>query len=73
MEVKPMDEPEKMLQKVGVTGLTAAILMIIFGILVIAFPNLIAWLVGIYLIVVGMVNLIGHFESQRSRSGTKAA
>jgi uncharacterized membrane protein HdeD (DUF308 family) len=55
-----MEEPEKMLKKMGVTGLTAAILMIIFGILVIAFPNLISWLVGIYLIVVGIVNLIGH-------------
>ena len=59
-----MEEPEKMLKKMGITGLTAAILMIIFGILIIAFPNLISWLVGIYLIVVGIVHLIGgHLET----------
>ena len=37
-----MATPEKMLKKIGFTGLTAAILMIIFGVLVIAFPHLIA-------------------------------
>jgi len=58
-----MEAPEKMLKKMGVTGLTAAVLMIIFGILVIAFPHLISWLVGIYLIVVGIVNFIGHLET----------
>jgi len=57
-----MAAPEKMLKKMGFTGLTAAVLMVIFGVLVIAFPNLIAWLVGIYLIVVGLVNLIGEMQ-----------
>ncbi|MFH1821771.1 MAG: DUF3096 domain-containing protein [Methanobacteriota archaeon] len=61
-----MATPEKMLKKMGVTGLTAAVLMIIFGVLVIVFPNLISWLVGIYLIVVGLVNLIGHIESMKT-------
>ncbi len=57
--------PEKMLKNMGFTGLTAAILMIVFGVLVIAFPNLIAWLVGIYLIVVGLVNLVGEIQKNR--------
>lgn len=61
-----MDEPNKMLKKMGVTGLAAAILMIIFGVLVIAFPHLIAWLVGIYLIVVGLVNLMGEMQKTKS-------
>ena len=55
-----MAAPEKMLEKLGITGMVAAILTIVFGILVILFPNLIAWLVGIYLIVVGLIDLIGH-------------
>ena len=66
MEVKPLEEPDKMLKKMGITGLTAAILMIVFGVLVIAFPNLIAWLVGIYLIVVGVVSLIGEMQKTKS-------
>lgn len=56
---------EKMLAKVGVTGIVAAILMIIFGILVIAFPTLIAWIIGLYLIVVGLVNLVGHISPKK--------
>lgn len=58
--------PEKMLKRIGVTGTTAAILMIIFGILVIAFPDLISWLVGIYLVAVGLVNLVGHITSGKT-------
>ena len=55
-----------MLKKIGITGLTAAILMIVFGILVIVFPSLIAWIVGIYLVVVGLVNLIGEITKGKS-------
>jgi len=61
-----MEAPEKMLKKMGITGLTAAVLMIIFGVLVIAFPHLVSWLIGIYLIVVGIVNLIGHVQSMET-------
>jgi uncharacterized membrane protein HdeD (DUF308 family) len=56
---------EKMLAKVGITGMVAAVLMIIFGILVIAFQALIAWIIGLYLIVVGLVNLIGHISPKK--------
>lgn len=55
-----------MLKRMGITGITAAVLMIVFGVLVIAYPHLIAWLVGIYLIIVGVVNLIGHMDSVKS-------
>ncbi len=65
-----MEAPEKMLKKLGFTGLAAAILMIIFGALVIALPHLIAWLVGIYLIVVGALNLAGEIE-KREKEGPK--
>jgi len=64
VEVKVMETPEKLLQRVGIQGLAAAILMIIFGALIIAFPALISWLVGIYLIVVGALNLAGEMEKR---------
>ncbi len=60
------ETPEKVLQKMGVTGLAAAILMIVFGALVIAFPNLISWLIGIYLIVVGALNLSSEMQKRRT-------
>lgn len=66
-----METPEKMLKKMGVTGLAAAVLMIIFGALVIAFPHLIAWLLGIYLIVVGALNLAGEMEKRQSEGSKK--
>jgi uncharacterized membrane protein HdeD (DUF308 family) len=62
MEVTTMAPPKKM-KRMRVTELTPAVLMIVFGALVIAFPNLIAWLVGIYLIIVGAVNLFDHMYS----------
>ncbi|MGC8816715.1 MAG: DUF3096 domain-containing protein [Candidatus Hadarchaeum sp.] len=73
-----LETPEKLLKKVGIHGMAAAILMIIFGALIIAFPALISWLVGIYLIVVGALNLAGELEKRRPvrlsppESGTQA-
>ena len=61
-----MATPEKMLKRMGFTGLTAAVLMIVFGVPVIAFPHLISWLVGIYLIVVRVVNLLGYMMSEKA-------
>jgi len=66
-----MEAPEKVLKKMGFTGLAAAILMIVFGALVIAFPNLIAWLVGIYLIIVGVINLVGEMEKRQRENSKK--
>ena len=66
-----MATPEKMLKRIGFTGLTAAVLMIVFGALVIAFPHLISWLVGIYLIVVGVVNLLGYMMAGKASETKK--
>jgi uncharacterized membrane protein HdeD (DUF308 family) len=59
-------DPQKLLAKVGITGMVAAIFMIIFGVLVILFPGLIAWIVGLYLIIVGLINLLGHLPATQS-------
>jgi uncharacterized membrane protein HdeD (DUF308 family) len=59
-------DPQKLLAKFGITGMIAAIFMIIFGVLVIIFPGLIAWIVGLYLIIVGLINLIGHISTTQS-------
>ena len=58
-------DPQKLLAKFGITGMVAAFFMIIFGILVIILPNLISWIVGLYLIIVGLINLIGHAQSSQ--------
>jgi hypothetical protein len=36
-----------------------ALLSILFGILVIAFPGLLRWIVGVYLILIGLVGIFG--------------
>ena len=38
-----------------------AILTILFGILVIAFPNLLRWMIGFYLIITGVLFFIPEF------------
>lgn len=63
----------KILSKFGITGMVAAIIMIIFGILVIVFPNLIAWIIGLYLIIVGIINLMGHIPSAQAQYSSSAS
>ncbi len=58
-------DPNRIMKRFGLTGTLAAVLMIIFGILVIIFPDLIAWIVGLYLIVVGIVSLLGSIDGAR--------
>jgi uncharacterized membrane protein HdeD (DUF308 family) len=48
----------KAMEKMRISGMTAAILMILFGIAIIAFPKLLVWLVGGYFIVRGILELI---------------
>jgi uncharacterized membrane protein HdeD (DUF308 family) len=60
-------EVDRVFQRVGITGEAAAILMIVFGILILVFPNLLQWLIGLYLIIVGLLQLMGHMD-QRSRA-----
>lgn len=42
-------------------ALIAGIISILVGILIIVRPKLLAWIVGIYLIVVGVLGVIGYF------------
>ncbi len=63
---------EKMLAKFGITGMVAAIIMIIFGVLVIVFPHLIAWIIGLYLIIVGLINLIQHLQTTQQKPAPMA-
>lgn len=49
--------------KLGISGAASAILMVVFGVLVIVFPELIAWLIGGYLIIAGAINLAGHLST----------
>jgi len=56
------------LQRIGVTGTAAAALMIVFGVLILVFPYLVGVLVGLYLIVVGLLQLLAHLDAKRARS-----
>ena len=61
------DTVNKSLRRIGVTVSkpVLAIIAIIFGLLVIAFPDLLAWIVGIYLIIQGILLLTDYMESRR--------
>lgn len=58
---------ERQLRKVGVTVSkpVLAIIAIVFGILVIAFPSLLQWIVGLYLIIQGLLFFADYFELRR--------
>ena len=59
---------DRMFNRLGLTGQAAAVLMILFGVLIILFPALVAVLIGVYLIVVGLIQLLGTMEANRARS-----
>jgi uncharacterized membrane protein HdeD (DUF308 family) len=58
---------EKGLKKIGVTVSKPilAVIAIIFGILVIAFPALLVWIVGLYFIIQGILLLLEYMELRR--------
>jgi uncharacterized membrane protein HdeD (DUF308 family) len=58
------DTMDKGLKTMGVTVTkpALAIIAIIFGILVIAFPNLLVWIVGLYFIIQGILLLLEYME-----------
>jgi uncharacterized membrane protein HdeD (DUF308 family) len=60
-------EVEKGLRKIGVTVSKPilALIAIIFGILVIAFPDLLQWIVGLYFIIQGLLLFIDYLELRR--------
>ncbi len=64
------DYVDRGLRKVGITiskPMLAAI-CIIFGIMVIIFPSLLVWIVGLFLIVQGTLLLTDLLEQERSRT-----
>ena len=58
---------EKGLKKMGVTMSKPilALIAIIFGILVIAFPDLLEWIVGLYFVIQGLLFFADYFELRR--------
>jgi len=61
------DTVEKGLKKMGLTVSkpVLAVLAIIFGLLVIVFPDLLVWIVGLYFIIQGILLLTDYFESRQ--------
>jgi uncharacterized membrane protein HdeD (DUF308 family) len=59
---------EKGLKKIGVTVSkpVLAIICIIFGLIVIVFPDLIAWLIGLFLIIQGILTLTDYLELRKT-------
>lgn len=60
-------EVEKGLKKIGVTVSkpVLALIAIVFGLLVIAFPDLLQWIVGLYFIIQGILLFIDYLELRR--------
>ena len=58
---------DKGLKKIGVTVSKPilAIIAILFGILVIVFPSLLVWIVGLYFIIQGILLLLDYMELRR--------
>ena len=61
------DAVDRGLRRIGVTVSkpVLAIIAIIVGVLIIIFPDLIGWIIGIYLIVQGILLLTDYLESRR--------
>ncbi len=51
------------LPKLGPAGLIGGIITLIFGIIVMIFPKILNYLVGIWLIIIGVVALIAYFTT----------
>jgi uncharacterized membrane protein HdeD (DUF308 family) len=58
---------DKGLKKIGVTVSKPilALIAILFGILVITFPSLLMWIVGLYFVIQGILLLIDYMELRR--------
>lgn len=58
---------EEGLRKIGITVSKPilAIICIIFGILVIVFPELLQWIIGLFLIIQGILILTDYLELRR--------
>jgi hypothetical protein len=60
-------EVEKGLKRIGVTVSkpVLAFIAIVFGLLVIAFHDLLQWIVGLYFIIQGILFLLDYYELRR--------
>jgi len=58
---------ERGLKKMGVTVSKPilALIALIFGMLVIVFPNLLQWIVGLYFIIQGLLFFADYFELRK--------
>ena len=59
-------ELDEFFQRRGISLQVAAVLMIHFGLLVIVFPDFVALLVGAYLVLAGIVTLLGYIRKPPS-------
>lgn len=62
----PQNYAERIAGRSGVPVEIVAVLMIVIGILVIVFPELIAWFVGLLLIIGGVLWLVIAFQARRT-------
>ncbi len=64
------DVVEKGLRKVGITVSkpVLAVLCIIFGIVIIVYPPLVAYIIGIFLLIQGILLLTDYYETRRQQS-----
>ena len=61
------NEIERLIKKylgISIPRVTLAILMIIFGIIIIIIPALLVWIVAIYLIVSGILTLVEEYSKK---------
>ncbi len=58
----------KIFGKLGISGMAAAILTIVFGVIVIMNIVSIELIVGLYLIIVGVIQLIGYIPALTARN-----
>ena len=67
MESVMTEEVEKGLKKLGVTVSkpVLAFIAVIFGILVIVFPHMLQWIVGLYFIIQGILLYTDYLESKK--------
>lgn len=71
-EKKIVEEPfSRVFKKIGITGVASSIMTLIFGVIIIV--SSIEWeqlklLIGIYLLIVGTINLTGHVLSILTRN-----
>lgn len=62
------DYVDRGLQRIGITisKPMLAVMCIVFGVLVILFPDLLVWIIGLFLVVQGALLLTDLFERERS-------